>query len=205
MGEVAWLCSFRIDGPLGCLGLPWVLLARVVITVWWTWVLVGFSFCSLRKLSVEERTPSLVPELPAVRNWTRHGKGSAERLWERGFLRIIHSVFLVSSYRPLLRSQCHKQTADMNQHHKAAPLSGQRRNPSCLSSTSQLRPVRATRRPPNPRHQLTEHQESQPAEPTGRPATASDRAGQTGAVIIAIQSQTFAQTGELDLLYYGAG
>lgn len=116
MGEVAWLCSFRIDGPLGCLGLPWVLLARVVITVWWTWVLVGFSFCSLRKLSVEERTPSLAPELPAVRNWTRHGKGSAERLWERGFLRIIHSVFLVSSYRPLLRTQCHKQTADMNQH-----------------------------------------------------------------------------------------
>lgn len=54
-------------------------------------------FCSLWKLSVERR-PSLAPELPAVRNWTSHGKGHEKRLggatvWKERGISPRHLVF----------------------------------------------------------------------------------------------------------------
>jgi hypothetical protein len=54
-------------------------------------------------------------------------------------------------------------------------------------------------KPPAPTHRGSRISADRMTEPAGRPVTATDRAGQTGTVLIAIPSETFPQTREQDL------
>lgn len=135
--------------------------------------------------------------------------------------------FLVSSYRwTKPRSAAFPPVSQADQrheptHHKAAHLSGQRHNPSCVNSMSQLPPYAQpgglqTRGANSPRMGNLSRPNHRPTGHGKRPGR-SDRRGYDGHSKLDLCPdlsprplprsfpQTFAQTGEQDFLYYTMG